>query len=93
MKIKVFIRARFFFVFFGKEARAFKEKLGVRVKPTQLTCGRSSTNASPVYNTRPVPLEHYIFPAGGEGLHLVVDNKGRFRENNFQVKECRLFAA
>ncbi|CAM9550611.1 unnamed protein product [Laminaria digitata] len=33
---------------------------------------------------RPVPLEHYIFPAGGEGLHLVVDNKGRFRENNFQ---------
>lgn len=35
--------------------------------------------------TRPVPLEHYIFPAGGEGLHLVVDNKGRFRENNFQV--------
>lgn len=34
---------------------------------------------------RPVPLEHYIFPAGGEGLHLVVDNKGRFRENNFQV--------
>lgn len=35
--------------------------------------------------TRPVPLEHYIFPAGGDGLHLVVDNKGRFRENNFQV--------
>lgn len=33
---------------------------------------------------RPVPLEHYIFPAGGDGLHLVVDNKGRFRENNFQ---------
>lgn len=32
-----------------------------------------------------MPLEHYIFPAGGEGLHLVVDNKGRFRENNFQV--------
>lgn len=39
----------------------------------------------PLYYTRPVPLEHYIFPAGGEGLHLVVDNKGRFRENNFQV--------
>lgn len=38
---------------------------------------------------RPVPLEHYIFPAGGDGLHLVVDNKGRFRENNFQVM-CRL---
>jgi ATP-dependent RNA helicase DOB1 len=22
---------------------------------------------------RPVPLQHYIFPAGGEGIHLVVD--------------------
>eukprot|EP00752_Nemacystus_decipiens_P013490 g11949.t1 len=39
---------------------------------------------------RPVPLEHYIFPAGGEGLHLVVDNKGRFRENNFQKAMAKL---
>ena len=23
---------------------------------------------------RPVPLEHYIFPSGGDGLHLVVDD-------------------
>ncbi|TSM12533.1 Superkiller viralicidic activity 2-like 2 [Bagarius yarrelli] len=22
---------------------------------------------------RPTPLQHYIFPAGGDGLHLVVD--------------------
>ena len=35
-------------------------------------------------NYRPVPLQHYIFPKGGEGLHLVVDEKGKFRENNFQ---------
>ncbi|GMH55832.1 hypothetical protein TrST_g2438 [Triparma strigata] len=35
-------------------------------------------------NYRPVPLQHYIFPAGGEGLHLVVDEKGTFREDNFQ---------
>ncbi|CAM9166887.1 unnamed protein product [Scytosiphon promiscuus] len=41
---------------------------------------------------RPVPLEHYIFPAGGEGLHLVVDNKGRFRENNFQKAMAKLQA-
>jgi len=33
---------------------------------------------------RPVPLQHYIFPAGGDGLHLVVDEKGTFREDNFQ---------
>ena len=24
---------------------------------------------------RPVPLQHYIYPAGGEGIHLVVDEK------------------
>ena len=35
-------------------------------------------------NYRPVPLQHYIFPQGSEGLHLVVDEKGKFREANFQ---------
>ena len=33
---------------------------------------------------RPTPLQHYLFPSGGEGLYLVVDDKGKFRENNFQ---------
>jgi len=28
---------------------------------------------------RPTPLQHYVFPAGGEGLYLVVDDKGNFR--------------
>uniref|UniRef100_A0A1Z5KUJ9 Superkiller viralicidic activity 2-like 2 n=1 Tax=Ornithodoros moubata TaxID=6938 RepID=A0A1Z5KUJ9_ORNMO len=32
---------------------------------------------------RPVPLQHYIFPAGGDGLHLVVDESGTFKEENF----------
>ncbi|XP_013393538.1 exosome RNA helicase MTR4 [Lingula anatina] len=32
---------------------------------------------------RPTPLQHYIFPAGGDGLHLVVDETGVFREENF----------
>lgn len=35
-------------------------------------------------NFRPTPLQHYLFPAGGEGIHLVVDEKGVFREDNFQ---------
>ena len=35
-------------------------------------------------NYRPTPLQHYIFPQGGDGLHLVVDEKGKFREANFQ---------
>lgn len=32
---------------------------------------------------RPTPLEHYLFPAGSDGLHLVVDNQARFRDQNF----------
>jgi len=35
-------------------------------------------------NYRPTPLQHYVFAAGGDGLHLVVDEKGKFRETNFQ---------
>ncbi|KZW01328.1 antiviral helicase [Exidia glandulosa HHB12029] len=33
---------------------------------------------------RPTPLQHYLFPAGGEGIYLVVNEKGEFREDNFQ---------
>ncbi|KAJ8305287.1 hypothetical protein KUTeg_015832 [Tegillarca granosa] len=34
---------------------------------------------------RPTPLQHYIFPAGGDGIHLVVDENGDFREENFNT--------
>ncbi|KAL2926648.1 DExH-box ATP-dependent RNA helicase DExH9 [Bienertia sinuspersici] len=33
---------------------------------------------------RPTPLQHYIFPSGGKGLYLVVDEKAKFREESFQ---------
>lgn len=33
---------------------------------------------------RPTPLQHYIFPSGADGLYLVVDEKGKFREDSFQ---------
>jgi ATP-dependent RNA helicase DOB1 len=33
---------------------------------------------------RPTPLQNYLFPAGADGIHLVVDEKGVFREDNFQ---------
>jgi ATP-dependent RNA helicase DOB1 len=33
---------------------------------------------------RPTPLQHYFFPSGADGIHLVVDEKGVFREENFQ---------
>ncbi|KAF9465418.1 ATP-dependent RNA helicase [Collybia nuda] len=32
---------------------------------------------------RPTPLQHYMFPAGDEGIYLVVNEKGEFREDNF----------
>ncbi|KAJ7546830.1 hypothetical protein O6H91_08G056100 [Diphasiastrum complanatum] len=33
---------------------------------------------------RPTPLQHFIFPSGGDGLYLVSDEMGTFREDNFQ---------
>ena len=33
---------------------------------------------------RPTPLQYYLFPAGADGIHLVVDERGVFREENFQ---------
>lgn len=35
-------------------------------------------------NFRPTPLQHYLFPNGSDGIHMVVDEKGQFREDNFQ---------
>lgn len=43
-------------------------------------------------NYRPTPLQHYIYPQGGDGLHLVVDEKGKFREANFQKAMATLQA-
>ncbi|KAL3868895.1 hypothetical protein ACJMK2_041651 [Sinanodonta woodiana] len=34
---------------------------------------------------RPTPLQHYIYPSGGDGIHLVVDENGEFREENFNM--------
>lgn len=33
---------------------------------------------------RPTPLQHYLFPAGADSLYMVVDERSRFREDNFQ---------
>lgn len=33
---------------------------------------------------RPTPLQHYMFPSGSDGLYMVVDEKGKFREDSFQ---------
>jgi ATP-dependent RNA helicase DOB1 len=34
-------------------------------------------------NYRPVPLQHYVFPSGGDGVYLAVDETGQFRDDNF----------
>lgn len=34
-------------------------------------------------DTRPVPLKHYLFPAGGKALHPIVDEKGNFSDESF----------
>ncbi|KAH8071591.1 RNA helicase [Aureococcus anophagefferens] len=41
---------------------------------------------------RPTPLVHYAFAAGGEGLHLVVDEKGAFKEANSEKAMAQLTA-
>jgi ATP-dependent RNA helicase DOB1 len=33
---------------------------------------------------RPTPLQHFFFPAGADGIHLIVDEQGNFKEDNFQ---------
>ncbi|ESS30801.1 putative Superkiller viralicidic activity 2 family 2 [Toxoplasma gondii VEG] len=39
---------------------------------------------------RPTPLQHYMFPAGGEGVYLVMDEKKVFREDNFHTAVATL---
>jgi len=33
---------------------------------------------------RPTPLQHYMFPSGGDGIHLIVDEQSTFQPANFQ---------
>eukprot|EP00958_Prasinococcus_capsulatus_P003448 scaffold312_cov354-Prasinococcus_capsulatus_cf.AAC.1 len=33
---------------------------------------------------RPTPLQHFIFPCGGDGIYLVVDGDSEIKENNFE---------
>ncbi|KAJ7040808.1 rRNA-processing arch domain-containing protein [Mycena alexandri] len=39
---------------------------------------------------RPTPLQNYMFPSGGEGIYLVVNEKGEFREDNFAKAMAKL---
>ncbi|CAK5275699.1 unnamed protein product [Mycena citricolor] len=41
-------------------------------------------------NYRPTPLQNYMFPCGGEGIYLVVNENGEFREDNFSKAMAKL---
>ncbi|KAE8792776.1 Superkiller viralicidic activity 2-like protein 2 [Hordeum vulgare] len=51
-------------------------------------CEKNQVHKQPCHivytDYRPTPLQHYVFPAGGDGLCLVVDENGKFREDSFQ---------
>lgn len=50
----------------------------------QWICKIKSQPCSVVYTDfRPVPLQHYVYASGSQGIFLVVDDKGNFREENF----------
>lgn len=47
----------------------------------------ATTHNSPCHvvytDYRPTPLQHFLFPSGGDGLYLVVDERSVFREDAF----------
>lgn len=50
----------------------------------QWICRIKSQPCNVVYTDyRPVPLQHYLYSSGSEGIYLVVDEKGNFKEENF----------
>ncbi|KAK9798903.1 hypothetical protein WJX73_005375 [Symbiochloris irregularis] len=42
---------------------------------------------------RPTPLQHYAFPLGGNGLRLIMDEAGRFKDENFKAMRASTEAA
>lgn len=42
---------------------------------------------------RPIPLQHFVYPAGGSGIHMVVDETGTFKEDNFNAAMATLQGA
>ena len=53
-----------------------------------MSCAPPSLHSQPchvVYTEyRPTPLQHYMFPSGGDGIHLIVDEQSSFQPANFQ---------
>ena len=56
-------------------------------------CARRSPCHVVYTEFRPTPLQHFAFPAGADGLFLVVDERGAFRSDNFTKAVAALTAA
>lgn len=51
---------------------------------TEWICNLHKQPCHVVYTDfRPTPLQHYVFPMGGNGLYLVIDEHEQFKEDNF----------
>ena len=54
---------------------------------TQFASWISTIHSQPCHvvytDYRPTPLQHFLFASGGSGLHMVVDDKSNFLEENF----------
>ena len=66
------------FVFLSATLPNAKEFAGWIAKIHRQPCHLVSTDY------RPTPLQHYMFPAGAAGLYMVVDEKAKFKPDNFQ---------
>ena len=39
---------------------------------------------------RPTPLQHWVYPLGGDGLHMLVDESGRFHDASYDAASAAL---
>ena len=74
----ILVPDRVHFVFLSATLPNAKEFAGWIAKTHRQPCHLVSTDY------RPTPLQHYLFPAGASGLYMVVDEKSKFKPDNFQ---------
>ncbi|EPB71018.1 DSHCT domain protein [Ancylostoma ceylanicum] len=68
----------------NQKFRELEEEFGDVGLMTEWVCWLHRQPVHVVYTDyRPTPLQHFIFPVGGEGLYEVVNIQGQFREDKF----------
>jgi len=82
----ILVPDRVHFVFLSATLPNAKEFAGWIARIHRQPCHLVSTDY------RPTPLQHFIFPAGSSGLYMVVDEKSKFKPDNFQKAIAELGA-